>query len=434
MRNKWLIAIPIILLLIGVCGAIVLTGFFAFREMRGISFNLPFTQRFEYEAEREVTQQFEVNGPAKLIVDNRFGNVRVERGTDPVIHVLAVETAYGSSQAAAEAALDILQVTMEQTGDTVRVRVKVEPGPSRNHTIGQVAFTITVPEETSVEIDTNSGDITLTGIEGEANLTTRFGSVEISDVQGGPLTVNTGSGRIQASNIQTGSLDITLETDFGEVNLENAAGGQVLLKTRNGPVSVSQVDAGGLVDLYSEFGRIEYNLGSAASVKLKTRNGDITVANVEAGSSLTAASDFGTIRLTGVDAARYDLSSRNGAIHADGVQGPVKAHSDFGDVEVKDGENATLDLKSKNGAVRYEGSLGSGPHTITSDFGAIQLRLPADSAFDFDLSTNFGKISSEFEVKISGAPDEDHWVGQVNGGGASLTITTKNGNIMLETY
>jgi len=115
---------------------------------------------------------------------------------------------------------------MEQTGDTVRVRVKVEPGPSRNHTIGQVAFTITVPEETSVEIDTNSGDITLTGIEGEANLTTRFGSVEISDVQGGPLTVNTGSGRIQASNIQTGSLDITLETDFGELNLENAAGGQ----------------------------------------------------------------------------------------------------------------------------------------------------------------------------------------------------------------
>lgn len=433
MRNKWLIAIPIILLLIGLCGAIVFTAFFAFREMHSIYFNFPITQRLDYEAKEQETQQFEVGGPANLIVDNPFGQVRVERGTEPVIHVLAEKTARGSSQAAADDALASLQVIMEQTGDSVRVRVKIEPVTNRSNMIGQVAFTITVPEETSVDLDTNTGDIILTGIEGKADLSSRFGIVEISDIQGGPLTVSTGNGRIQARNIQAGSRDITLESDFGEVNLENSTGGQVLLKTRNGPVRLSQVDAARIVDLRSDFGWIEYNSGSAAAVNLKTSNGEITVTNVQAGDSLTAASDFGAIRLTGVEAARYDLVTRNGGIRASGVQGPVKAHSDFGDIEVENGENATLDLKSKNGAVRYAGSLGGGPHAITSDFGAIRLRLPEDAAFDFDISTNHGKISSEFEVKISGAPDEDHWVGQVNGGGSSLTITTKNGNITLET-
>ena len=78
------------------------------------------------------------------------------------------------------------------------------------------------------------------------------------------------------------------------------------------------------------------------------------------------------------------------------------------------------------------GSLAEGGHSIQTRFGDVRLRLPQDAAFNFDLQTRFGKISSDFPVTVQGTLDENHWVGVANGGGPKLTASTQNGNIAIE--
>jgi hypothetical protein len=89
----------------------------------------------------------------------------------------------------------------------------------------------------------------------------------------------------------------------------------------------------------------------------------------------------------------------------------------------------TLDLLTQSGSIDFAGSLSEGPHSLRSDFGGITLTLPADSAFNVDLSTDFGQISSDLPVTVTGNIDEQHQTGTINGGGGTLKVETKSGNV-----
>ena len=131
-------------------------------------------------------------------------------------------------------------------------------------------------------------------------------------------------------------------------------------------------------------------------------------------------------------AGSYAVNSSNGNISIDGAAGSVQASSDFGRVSVVHGAGVTLDLHSSNGALGYSGTLGAGPHSLTSDFGSITLSLPANTAANLDLSTSFGNIHSALPVTTSGDLSREHWTGVLNGGGPRLTAKTSNGNISLD--
>src|SRR5262249_5202238 len=128
----------------------------------------------------------------------------------------------------------------------------------------------------------------------------------------------------------------------------------------------------------------------------------------------------------------YAVNSSNGSVIIDGAAGSVQASSDFGRVSVVHGAGVTLDLHSSNGAVSYSGTLGAGPHNLSSDFGSITLVLPAATGVDLDLSTSFGSIHSTLPVTMNGDLSRDHWTGVLNGGGPRLTAKTSNGNISLD--
>ena len=80
----------------------------------------------------------------------------------------------------------------------------------------------------------------------------------------------------------------------------------------------------------------------------------------------------------------------------------------------------------------FSGTLGAGPHSLTSDFGNVTLTVPANTAADLDLSTGFGNIHTTLPVTSSGDISRQHWAGALNGGGPRVTMKTSNGNISLD--
>ena len=93
---------------------------------------------------------------------------------------------------------------------------------------------------------------------------------------------------------------------------------------------------------------------------------------------------------------------------------------------MRNAQSVTLDLKTNSGKVQFSGSLGEGPHHVKSDFGEVNITLPADSKLNVDLKTDFGGISSDIPltVTLDGSTDKNHQVGTMNGGGDQLTVTT----------
>jgi DUF4097 and DUF4098 domain-containing protein YvlB len=223
---------------------------------------------------------------------------------------------------------------------------------------------------------------------------------------------------------------VKVNIDFGTITLADTAG-DADLQSNFGGVSASNVHATGDVTLRTDFGKIEFKRGTANNLTIKTNSGSVTLDDVLVNETVDVDSDFGGITLTEVDASTYSVSTNSGSITITGAHGAVTAHSDFGDVTVREAEEVTLDLKTNSGGITFSGSLGDGPHSLVSDFGSVRLTIPADSALTVDLQTDFGKITSDLPITASGDLDE-HWQGDINGGGVRLTVKTNSGGISLD--
>lgn len=432
MKHKKLIAGILIVALVMLCVA----SLFAVSE--GVKMAQASGVRFAFGATNVSAKATEhktvsVTDSPSLTVTTDFGNITVT-GDSPggEVSITAEKTAWGRDEAEAQAALKDIKVVVEQDGDQVKVSVQQPAMVDAFHVgpgMGNVAFTISVPKQTTVTLHSTNGDLSLEDTSGEANLETAFGKIDVAKLSG-QLHAQTTNGPISAQDIQA-EQEILLTSEFGGVTLTSASAADVTTSTTNGRITLMHVHSGGALAATSDFGDIEISESDGASADAHNRNGQIQLSQLDLEGPVKAQSDFGNITLTGVNASGYDLTNQNGKISLDGAQGSIRAHSDLGFIEVTHAELVDLDLSTNNGGITFSGSLAKGPQSLKSEFGSITLTLPADSALTVDLQTNLGKITSDFDVTIQGEIDSHHWVGTINGGGVPLTAKTDNGNIVL---
>ncbi len=134
---------------------------------------------------------------------------------------------------------------------------------------------------------------------------------------------------------------------------------------------------------------------ASTSVDVETRRGDIHVSNIRAGSVRARVSSEGDIDLTGISASQVSASNTSGDILFDG---------DFA---------------------------RGGTYEFSSGHGAINIRIPGDSAFRLVAATTSKKISlghfwnNSFQSLGGGRK----YVGDVGDGRASVSVTTLSGSI-----
>jgi DUF4097 and DUF4098 domain-containing protein YvlB len=432
---KKLIAIIILsVALLCLCAAMLSIFWISMRQVNfsGVSFR---PASISAEATEEKT--LEVNGPVTLDVKNSYGNITISAADVDNVNISTHKTAYAENEAKAQEALAKLNVTITQDGNDIKIAFEqIQQQPSIQMNVGvyqsdRVDFTIQVPTETKVTAYSSSGDVSLTGTSGKANLESDYGDIYAKQVSG-ELMARTSSGKVEASDIQAKELDLDLKSEYGNITLENATADGIELNSSSGNLNITNVDASGKVTLNSNYGTIGFEDGSAKNLTITASSGKISLANLKISGDLKVKDDYGDIDLERVAADSYDLDTSSGAVSIDGASGTIKAHSGYGNVSVTGGEEATIDLSTSSGTVEYSGTLGKGPHTLKSDYGSITLTLPAEIALDIDLKTDYGSVKSALPVTLSGDLKEDHWVGSINGGGESLTASTSSGNIRIE--
>lgn len=433
MKNKALIAAILIVTLLALCVAMLVIGAMAFTRNSTSSVNLRVLQVDRYSAEGDQEWSFTADGPTSLLVDSRAGNVIITAGQGDEILVQAHKTAWHSSQARADAALEEMPIEVTQQGSQVIVRYKP---PEKVLVIGEtrmdtVDFTIQVPEDTRVDAATVSGEVALSGVTGEAVLHSEFGNVSASNLQGA-LRITTNSGDVRAERVRAGEAQISLQTQFGDIDLKQAAAGAVQAHTNSGKIRLANVEASQAVTLETQFGDVEFEEGRGADLTASSNSGKVTLEAIALQGALSAKSEFGDIEVQQVEATSYDLETNSGDIRLRGAQASIKAVTQFGRITISEATEANLNLRTNSGSIEFSGSLGDGPHTLNAEFGDVHLRLPQGVQLDFDLKSEFGRIKSDFPVTLSGEIQEKHWVGVINGGGASLQIKVNSGNITLE--
>lgn len=433
MTHKKLIASILIVCLILLCAGIILVLWLSISRISTSGIHLRLFNLGQFSAETDREWSFKADGPTKLVVDSSSGNIDIVAGEGNEIKVTAHITTWGYTSKLAENALVNIIIEVKQEGNQVILRYKSPEGILRigSTQFDAVDFTVSVPEECSVNASTNIGKITMVGTVGDADLHSDFGNLSVSDMEGN-LSADTNSGDIYTQRIEARQKTISLETEFGVIELEQVRAHSIEARTNNGKVDIEDIGATGEVTLHSSFGDIQIMDSSCISLTIDTSSGKISINGINVRDMLVASSDFGDIAVEQVNASGYDLSTNSGNISIHDGFGSIKAYTEFGGIVISGAKNADLVLRTKSGEIEFSGSLGDGPHSLKAEFGNIHLTLPENTRLTFDLKTEYGKLESVFPITLSGEVEGDHWKGTINGGGAVLQAQTNNGNIKLD--
>ncbi len=107
MRTKWLVAGGLVLALVVLCAGIMAVSWFSIARLSRTGVNWRVFSADIVSAEADEEQRFAMSGPAVLSVENGAGDVTVTGGEGAEIVVAAHKTAWGPTQAQAEAVVAV---------------------------------------------------------------------------------------------------------------------------------------------------------------------------------------------------------------------------------------------------------------------------------------------------------------------------------------
>lgn len=275
------------------------------------------------EANREITQVYEIAGLLDLTVESSNGSVVVQSADSTTMSIVPGDTANVTVKATLRSRADTLEkaqervnaivVEMVQTGDNLLLRYNSADQSLDVRKYSGVSFEVTVPAQADVEVDTSNGAITIRGIEGQFNLDTSNGAIDMDDLVG-VVHADTSNGRIDVDGFR-GTLD--LETSNGAIDVEDVEA-SIDARTSNGRINFAGVLMGDNNDLRTSNGAIEVKVPVDASI---TFDASTSIGSISTSLSLVGDTEGRSwnAALNPPTTQTLELRTSNGTIRIEGL-------------------------------------------------------------------------------------------------------------------
>ncbi|MGD0988582.1 MAG: DUF4097 family beta strand repeat-containing protein [Candidatus Sulfotelmatobacter sp.] len=279
---------------------------------------------------------------------------------------------------------------------------------------GSFERTFQVTGSVDLAVQTRSGDITIrSGPAGTVSIRGKiyvgdhwlFGNrhTDVSDIETNPPVRQDGNNiRIDYVNVRDITVDyeITVPEDT-TIHSHSGSGDMTIEGTR------------GNADLQSGSGDLKLSR-LTGEIRLQTGSGDVQAREISG--AVRGSTGSGNMELEETGAGDVDMHTGSGNITARGVRGALRAEAGSGDITAEGAQTGAWEIRT-----------GS---------GNVHVHLPAEAAFDANISTSSGTldVDAPITMTVQGRVNETHKtiVGKVRGGGPMLTLRTGSGDIHID--
>lgn len=318
-----------------------------------------------------------------LVMEDQRGDVEI-RGTDhSTIEVTVKKIIRADNEDAAKKIADALKVEVVEEGGHYVLRSNRRSLPS-DAARASLDLIVSVPATTSIELNSERGDMNLSGLKGDQTVTAQHGDVHLASVEGLVRVHKTG-GLTEAHDVK----------------------GNVEVDGRGSDVEVADVTGG--VTVNGDF-----------SGTLEFRNVSQTLRYTSSRTDLT------TQRLTG------RLNMETGSLDANDIDGPFEIKTRQKDITVENFKNS-VKIENTNGDIRLSTTTPvSHSVEVKLDKGEINLDVPPSSNFQIDASSRHGEVESDYpSLTLNKEGDTPSISGTMGKGGPAIHLTTSYGTIHL---
>jgi DUF4097 and DUF4098 domain-containing protein YvlB len=210
-----------------------------------------------------VEKHFNVQGRPVVILQDASGHIEIKSWKKQEVLVVGDESSKN------------VMIDTEQAGSRIEVDTQIVDSSARAADL-QANYVITVPEETELQIRTESGSIVVESVHGDLTFETILGDVNLQDV-GGMLSIKSTEGTIICTRCD-GS--ISAQTVSGNVKLFQPIMDHVTVHTTAGNIFFDgDFLKHGIYLLKSDTGNTEVRFGKASSFDLTATSVQGTVFN-----------------------------------------------------------------------------------------------------------------------------------------------------------
>jgi hypothetical protein len=299
----------------------------------------------------EKTFDFSPGGSVQVTGDAGF--IRVESWDKNEVFLRYTKRVWESRRRDAEKRLEDLQVEINDQPGQLSIRQIPEFqekdfrffdlfDPDRwAHTrhSARIDFELRVPRQCRLILESDEGDVTVRGIDGEVKIDCDEGNIEVENLARGDVSVQTDEGEIACRNLQLDDGRLSLASDEGTIRASDVAARSVWAETDEGDIVLTRLDtAGGKLD--SDEGDVELEVArfDEGTWSITTDEGDVDLfipANADAEVALESndgsiRSDFPLNRVSD----EHDRTERRTGRLGEG-RGRLEISTDEGDISLR---------------------------------------------------------------------------------------------------
>lgn len=333
------------------------------------------------------TQTFsqQVHGAPHLVLGEQRGDVEIRGAAQSAIDVMAKESIRAEEESAARKVSDDLKLAVVEEAGHYVLRSNRRSLADEGRRIN-IDLNLRVPKATASEIDSESGDIAIDGLNGDQTVATHKGDVRTTNVQG-LVKIHKYGGSTEVRSVK-GSVELEGHGDDIEV-----------------------ADVSDTVTVHGEFsGALRFS-NVAQTLRFESQRTDMTAQ-----------------KLSG------HLSMEVGSLEVNGIDGPLEVTTRQKDITIDEFKHS-LRITDRDGQITLQTStLPTHDIQVESKNGAVELSLPAGASFQIDAHSRHGEVESDFSgpgLKVAKEGDTPYISGSYGKGGPMIRINTDYGAIRI---
>ena len=254
-----------------------------------------------------MVKEFSVNTPANLKVETSGGAIKVVSQSGNKVKVEMYVQKHGKYYREGDIDLSRYRIQIDQDGSQVNA-IALHRGSSWGNN-PSISFVVYVPTETSCDLHTSGGPISISSVNGTQGAHTSGGSIDI-DHSKGKITLRTSGGPLRISDVE-GNIDG--RTSGGPISVTDGSG-TFDLQTSGGPINLRHMN--GSISAHTSGGSISADIVKLVDrLDLRTSGGNITA---------SLPSDQGFDLDAHGSLVDTNLNGFSGSFHRDHVEGKVK--------------------------------------------------------------------------------------------------------------
>jgi len=208
-------------------------------------------------AEGKKEYRYSVGANANVSVDTQYGSISVKPGNASQVTVIALPQS------------DKVEVDNFQQGNRIEIESHLLAGADDQ--TGRVDYELTVPPDATISLRSSTGQLSVSGVQGDLALEGATASVDVRNVSNGHVHVKTMSGPVVLTDVHADHVEIS--SISGDVHLNSVTGRKVDVNSTGGRIFFDGgFGSGGDYSFMTHTGDIEALVPANASADFRARS------------------------------------------------------------------------------------------------------------------------------------------------------------------